>query len=224
VGIGVATGADKVFICQQEDAVEVEADRLLPLAMVRDTTSGELLWTGSQLVNPWSETGDLVNLRDYPLLSKYFSRHSATLRKRYVATKQPDRWFKTIDKVDHKLTNRSKLLFPDLKSTIHPVLDDQGLYPHHNLYYVVSDTWDMRVLGGLLLSKVAEAFISAYGVKMRGGTLRFQAQYLRKIRVPDPASINEQTKKALADAFTRRDVEGATQAALQAYGLNLLPD
>ncbi|MFD0885265.1 Eco57I restriction-modification methylase domain-containing protein [Streptosporangium algeriense] len=222
VGIGVATGADKVFITYEKDLVE--DDRLLPLAMVRDTSSGTLDWGGAYLVNPWGAYGELVDLSRYPRLSTYFARHAGDLRKRYVAVKQPERWYKTIDKVDHRLVAKEKLLFPDMKSTIHPVLDRGGVYPHHNLYYIVSNSWDMRVLGGLLLSKVAGAFVEAYAVKMRGGTLRFQAQYLRKIRVPDPAEMSEEVRTALADAFDRRDVQAATEAALRAYGLEELPD
>ncbi|MGW0827071.1 Eco57I restriction-modification methylase domain-containing protein [Streptomyces sp. NPDC002845] len=222
VGIGIATGADKVFLTRDQDLVESE--RLLPMAMVRDTTSGTLDWNGTYLVNPWTAEGDLVELSAYPRLAAYFKEHGAALRKRYIAVKQPKRWFKTIDKVDHRLTRRPKLLFPDMKLTIHPVLDEGQLYPHHNLYFIVSDVWDMRVLGGLLLSKVAEAFVEAYAVKMRGGTLRFQAQYLRKIRVPDPEAISESDKAALAEAFDKRDVQAATEAALRVYGLVELPD
>ncbi|MGK5548187.1 Eco57I restriction-modification methylase domain-containing protein [Streptomyces sp. URMC 127] len=222
VGIGIATGADKVFLTKDKDLVE--DDRLLPIAMVRDTTSGTLDWNGTHLVNPWTASGDLVDLDAYPRLASYFEKHGEALRKRYVAVKQPQRWYKTIDKVDHQLTRRQKLLFPDMKLRIHPVLDEGGLYPHHNLYFIVSDVWDMRVLGGLLLSKVAEAFVEAYAVKMRGGTLRFQAQYLRKIRVPDPATISEGDQAALAEAFDKRDREAATEAALRVYGLAELPD
>ena len=222
VGIGIATGADKVFITHDRDLVE--EDRLLPMAMVRDTTSGTLDWNGAYLVNPWTADGSLIDLGTRPRLAAYFEEHEEALRKRYVAVKQPERWYKTIDKVDNRLTRRPKLLFPDMKLTIHPVLDGGGLYPHHNLYFIVSDIWDMRVLGGLLLSKVAEAFVEAYAVKMRGGTLRFQAQYLRKIRVPDPAQISAEVCDALADAFDRRDVRAATDAALAAYGLGELPD
>lgn len=222
VGIGIATGADKVFLT--DDAQLIEEDRLLPMAMVRDTTTGTLKWNGTYLVNPWTARGDLVDLTAYPRLASYLDEHGAALRKRYVAVKQPHRWYKTIDKVDHGLTRRSKLLFPDMKLTIHPVLDEGGLYPHHNLYFIVSDVWDLRVLGGLLLSKVAEAFVEAYAVKMRGGTLRFQAQYLRKIRVPDPEAINESDRDALAAAFDKRDVKAATEAALRVYGLAELPD
>ncbi|WP_239336425.1 Eco57I restriction-modification methylase domain-containing protein [Frankia sp. CiP3] len=224
VGIGVATGADSVFITAEPERVDVEDDRLLPLAMVRDITGGSFSWTGTHLVNPWGADGQLVDFACYPRLGRYFRRHSGQLRARHIARKQPARWYKTIDKVDHQLIKRPKLLFPDMKANIHPVLDPGGCYPHHNLYYVVSDTWDLRVLGGLLLSRVAEAFIVAYAVKMRGGTLRFQAQYLRRIRVPHPDTISETDTVALRDAFEHRDVDAATDAALRVFNLANLPD
>ena len=111
-----------------------------------------------------------------------------------------------------------------MKATIQPVLDPGFGYPHHNLYWITSSRWDLRVLGGLLLSRVAQMFVEAYGVKMRGGTLRFQAQYLRLIRVPDPDAIEAGITARLAQAFDERDVETATAAALEAYGLDSLPD
>ena len=122
------------------------------------------------------------------------------------------------------LAQRPKLLIPEMKANIHPVLEPGGYYPHHNVYYVVSDTWDMEVLGGLLLSRVAQAFIEAYCVRMRGDTLRFQAQYLRQIHVPREAELTSLLKRSLKMAFRRRDVEAATRAALRAYGLERLPD
>lgn len=67
-------------------------------------------------------------------------------------------------------------------------------------------------------------FVEAYGVKMRGGTLRFQAQYLRLIRVPDPDSISDDLKTHLAAAFDERDAARATDLAIAAYGLSSLPD
>jgi hypothetical protein len=217
VGIGVATGADGVFVTTEAD---IEPERLLPLSMVRDTTSGALSWSGHHLVNPWNVDGQLVDLDALPRLRAYFARHGDMLKRRHVAGKRPAQWYRTIDKVDHSLTARPKLLFPDMKLTIHPVLDEGGLYPHHNLYYIVSDAWDLRVLGGLLLSRVAQAFVEAYAVKMRGGTLRFQAQYLRRIRVPCPESISDDDRATLADAFDRRDVLAATEIAIRVYGID----
>ena len=76
------------------------------------------------------------------------------------------------------------------------------------------------MLGGLLLSDIANLFVGAYCVKMRGGTYRFQAQYLRKIRVPAPDAIDAATAAALADAFRCRDRTAATAAAAALYGIS----
>ena len=59
---------------------------------------------------------------------------------------------------------------------------------------------------------------------MRGGFLRFQAQYLRRIRVPPRDSIDADVAASLADAFLRRDREAATRLALPLYGLDGIPD
>ena len=216
VGIGVATGCDEVYITAQ--APKVEADRLMPLLMARDIAGGTPEWSGRYLVNPW-EDGKLVDLDDYPGLATYYQTNRQQLRARYVAKKRPKVWYRTIDRVDPELLDRPKLMLPDLKAAAHPVLDPGGYYPHHNLYFVVSDVWDLEVLGGLLLSDIANLFVGAYCVKMRGGTYRFQAQYLRKIRIPDPGMITKKTAAQLRRAFRARDTEAATAAALDAYGL-----
>lgn len=221
VGIGVATGADRVFVVR--DASIVESDRALRLAMARDTTGGAVAWSGHYLINPWDgNSGSLVRLEDYPRLHDYFEVHQAVLRRRHVASRRPDQWYRTIDRIDHGLTTRAKLLIPDMKASIHPVLDDTN-YPHHNLYWITSEGWDPATLGGLLLSHVAQLFVECYAVKMRGGTLRFQAQYLRRIRVPRPGTLLSSLKAELASSFYARDVEKATAAAVRAYGIARVP-
>ena len=115
---------------------------------------------------------------------------------------------------------RPKLLLPDIKAAAHPVLDRGDYYPHHNLYFVVSDAWDLEVLGGLLLSDIANLFVGAYCVKMRGGCYRFQAQYVRQIRVPAPGAVDPVIAAELAEAFKARDRSWATAAAIRAYGLD----
>lgn len=216
VGIGVATGRDDVFITKDQDLVE--SDRLLPLAMAADTATGRLRWSGHYLVDPWSTQG-LVNLRDYPRLKTYLESHKDVLSRRHTARKNADGWYRTIDRVTHSLTSRPKLYVPDIKDVFNPVLDESKTYPHHNLYYIVSDSWDLAVLGGILLSSVAQLFIESYGVRMRGGYLRFQAQYLRRVRVPDPRSVTPRQARELAEAFQARDRERATVAAREVYAI-----
>jgi len=217
IGIGVATGNDSVYVTTDTDIVECE--RLLPLAMAADTKTGTVVWSGHYLIDPWQQGARHVDLAFYPRLRAYFEEHRDELLQRNIAKRSKDDWYRTIDRVNHELTKRDKLYFPDMKLASNPTLDRGQTYPHHNLYYLVSDVWDLEVLGGLLLSKVAQLFIEAYCVKMRGGTLRFQAQYLRRIRVPDPTLISENIASELRESFRSRDVVKATNAAIEAYGI-----
>ena len=216
VGIGLATGADRVFIT--DDASLVEPERMLPMAVVRDLVSGDLDWSGHYLINPWDEDG-LVDLKRWPRLRAYLSIHKAALAKRHTA-KKTGRWHKTIDRVINGLDVKPKLYLPDFKESLFPVMDHGQTYPHHNLYWITSEEWDLEVLGGLLLSDVANMFVDAYSVRMRGGYLRFQAQYLRRIRVPEPGQINSRERRALKMAFRSRDRERANYTALPIYGLS----
>lgn len=216
VGIGLATGCDDVFITS--DPHLVEPDRLLPLLRTSDLAEGTVAWRGRHLVNPWGEDG-LVDLAEHPRLAEHLRTHGSRLRARYVARQRPAAWYRTIDRVDTALVDRPKLLLPDIKAAAHPVLDEGGFYPHHNLYHVTSDAWDLEVLGGLLLSDVTNLFVGAYCVRMRGGAFRFQAQYLRRVRVPHPGSITAAAARSLRDAFAERDVERATGTARRIYRL-----
>ncbi|HUF32412.1 MAG TPA: SAM-dependent methyltransferase, partial [Acidimicrobiales bacterium] len=176
-------------------------------------------WAGNYLINPWDDDG-LVDIKQWPRFRAYLEQNGDRVKARHTAAKAPDRWWKTIDRMTPGLRTTPKLLLPEMKASAHPVLDEGHYYPHHNLYYVTSSGWDLEVLGGLMLSDVANLFIGAYCVKMRGGTYRFQAQYLRRIRVPDPASLRPADCKALVTAFGHRDVEAATGVACRAYGVD----
>lgn len=216
IGIGVATGADQAYLTA--DPKSVEDGRALPIAMAKDIRSGTFKWGGQYMLNPWGNDGHLIDIESHPKMKAALEAHDS-IKKRFVAKKNPDKWHRTIDKVNPALINTPKLYLRDMSATIQPVYDSGGFYPHHNLYYVVSDHWDMQVLGGILLSRIAQAFVDSYGVKMRGGTMRFQAQYLRMIRVPDPTRIPADVAQELRVAFEQRDVDAATRAAERAYGL-----
>jgi adenine-specific DNA-methyltransferase len=223
ISIGVATGADAVYVRQQRGLPDVETERLLPLAMAADLKTGQFQWTGHYLVSPWDSKGKPVDLESYPKLAAYYWENSTVLKARNVVKRSGDNWYRTIDNVRHSLLNRPMLAMVDLRTQTQPVLIPAGYYPHHNLYYVISDNWNLEVLGGLLLSAVIERQVAAYCVKMQGGTLRFQAQYLRRVRCPRPDMIAQDVQEALAAAFRVRDRVAATQAALRAYQMTSLP-
>ncbi|MEY4593173.1 MAG: hypothetical protein RIR18_2068, partial [Pseudomonadota bacterium] len=177
VGIGVATGADKAFIGHLE-SLDVEPDRKVPLVTTKDIVSGKVIWLGQGVINPFKDEGGLVDLDQYPRLQRYLEERRDMIAGRHCAKKAEAGWYRTIDRITPSLAAKQKLLIPDIKGKAHIVFEDGHLYPHHNLYFITSAEWDLRALQAILLSEISRLFIATYSTKMRGGFLRFQAQYL----------------------------------------------
>ncbi|MCG6536468.1 MAG: Eco57I restriction-modification methylase domain-containing protein, partial [Syntrophales bacterium LBB04] len=219
VGIGVATGADKAFIGDFED-LDVEPDRKLPLVTTRDILSGEVQWHGQGVINPFADDGRLVNLQHYPRLRRYLEDRKDVIAGRHCAIKSPSNWYRTIDRITPDIAQIPKLLIPDIKGEAHIVFEDGKLYPHHNLYYITSREWDLRALQSVLLSGIGKLFVATYSTRMHGGFLRFQAQYLRRIRIPYWYDVPDVLRKALVEAAGKRDLQACSAAAFELYGMN----
>ncbi|WPD24177.1 MAG: Eco57I restriction-modification methylase domain-containing protein [Candidatus Electrothrix scaldis] len=219
IGIGVATGADKIFIGKY-DTLDVEKNRKLPLARTKDIKTGQVIWQGDGIINPFDSTGTLVNLNTYPKLKKYLYQHKTTIANRHCAKKSPANWYRTIDRINPSLTYRPKLLIPDIKGGAHIVFEPGKLYPHHNLYYIISDKWELQALQAVLLSDITKLFITTYSTKMRGGYFRFQAQYLRRIRIPQWNTVSPSIREELIIASSSRDLTACNRAAFKLYGLS----
>lgn len=221
VGIGVATGADKAYIGNYEE-LDVEEDRKLPLAMTRDIQTGHVVWRGLGVVNPFVDGpgSGLVDLADYPRLKRYLEARREEISGRHVAQKAPANWYRTIDRITTSLTYKPKLLIPDIKGDAQIVFEEGKLYPHHNLYFVTSEEWDLRALQAVLLSSVTRLFVASYSTKMRGGFLRFQAQYLRRIRLPLWKDVPLGLRKDLKKAAEALDLVACNRAVTKLYNLS----
>jgi hypothetical protein len=55
---------------------------------------------------------------------------------------------------------------------------------------------------------------------MRGGYLRFQAQYLRRIRLPEWRHVSPALRATLTDAGRSQDHSACNEAVGQLYGLD----
>lgn len=219
IGIGVATGADKAFI-GDFDKLDVEPDRKLRLVTTRDINSGEVEWRGLGVINPFQDEGGLVDLSKYPRLKRYLEDRREVIAGRHCAQKDAKNWYRTIDRITPSLASKPKLLIPDIKGESHIVFEGGRLYPHHNLYFVTSETWDLRALQAVLLSSVTRMFVATYSTKMRGGFLRFQAQYLRRIRLPRWETVPDQLRRELREAAEERDFKACDKAVFKLYRIS----
>ncbi|WP_245735527.1 Eco57I restriction-modification methylase domain-containing protein [Roseinatronobacter thiooxidans] len=220
VGIGVATGADKAFI-GDFDSLYVEPSRKLPLVMTRDILEGHVAWRGKGIVNPFGDDGKLVDLHEFPKLRAYLEERKDQLLGRHVAEKNPRAWYRTIDRIYPDLTYRQKLLIPDIKGDASIVFEEGKFYPHHNLYFITSDEWDVHALQAVMRSGIARLFVALYCTRMRGGYLRFQAQYLRKIRIPKWSDVSAELRDKLAKYAQTNDRHSLNEIVSELYGLSL---
>ena len=218
VGIGVATVADAACI-GRFDELDVEPDRKLPLVTTRDIVTGHVVWRGDGVVNPFTDEGPRVDLAHDPKLRRHLEVRKAEICARHVAQKTPANWYRTIDRITPSLARRPKLLIPDIKGEAQVVFEEGLLYPHHNLYFVVSSDWELRALQALLLSKLTRLFSATYSTKMRGGFLRFQAQYLRRIRIPRWENVPAPLRTRLANAALVPELAECDEAVAELYSL-----
>jgi hypothetical protein len=179
----------------------------------------DIQWRGLGVVNPFNDDGSLASFEDYPRFAAYMRLHHERIAGRHCAKKNETGWYRTIDRIWRELTFRPKLVIPDIKGEPTVVLDVGHYYPHHNLYFVVSEEWELAALGTVLRSSLAVLFISSYCVRMAGGFLRFQAQYLRRIHVPHWAALSECKRQALRNASSSLDIEVIDAAVATAYEL-----
>ena len=207
IGIGVATGCDMVFIRKDFHDI-VENELILPILTSRDVRNNNFSWGGNYILNPFDQSGNLIDLEKYPKALSYLNAHSEILRKRHVAKKSKEKWFKTIDKINYQLTFESKIILPDISGNDHIFIDEGNYYPHHNLYYIKGGSKnDLTILASILMSDFARDQLTEFGNKMNGGYPRWQSQNLRKLRLPLIKAIPELTRIELINAYVNSDIQ-----------------
>lgn len=138
--------------------------------MARDISNSGLSWSGHYLVNPFADVddGSLVDLGESPGLRHYFQKHGQRLKGRHCARSRARNWYRTIDRFWPSLTTKPKLVIPDIQPGGVIGYDEGLYYPHHNVYWITSGSWDLRVLQKILQSDMVTEQLRALSVSMRG--------------------------------------------------------
>jgi hypothetical protein len=207
IGIGVATGADAVFMGENLDKA-IEKNLLIPIISSKNLKNGYIKWDDNYLLNPYENGGDnLIDLDKYPKAKKYLMKHESILRKRYVAKKHPDKWFKTIDKIHINILNKPKILLNDISQNKFIALEMGNYYPHHNLYYITGNNVDdLKIVGAFLMSDFIKNQLQYISNLMHGGYVRWQSQNLRKLFIPKISKLTIQQKEILEKAFDSKNI------------------
>lgn len=208
IGIGVATGADKIFIGKHL-IDSVEEDLLLPILISKDIKNNNLKWSGNYLFNPFDKDGNIIDLSMYPKARAYMELHKERLQNRHVSRKNPTYWYRTIDKVYKHLLFQPKILLPDISANNQILIDAGHFYPHHNLYYITGgDIDNLKILSAFLMSDFIVSQLSRLSNNMNGGYPRWQSQYIKKLKVPNIYDINESDSKMLISFYDAKNLPG----------------
>ncbi|MCC5917320.1 MAG: Eco57I restriction-modification methylase domain-containing protein [Cryomorphaceae bacterium] len=211
IGIGVATGLDKVFIRNDFKSL-IEEEILLPILTSKDLKNNKLNWSGNYILNPFEITGQLIDLTKYPKAKEYLESHRSLLERRHVAKKNPRHWYKTIDRIKPTLTNQDKIILPDISGNSHIFIDKGNFYPHHNLYYITgSNQKKLVILASILSSDFIRKQLLELGTTMKGGYPRWQSQNLKKLRIPMIDAMPKETSDALIQAYHIKDYRTINQ-------------
>jgi hypothetical protein len=205
IGIGVATGRDRVFIRNDFDGI-VENELLLPIVSSKDLKGDQFNWLGNHILNPFNETGGLIDLDRFPLAKVYFEEHGAALKNRHVGKKRPTQWYRTIDKIDTTLLAKPKILLPDISGNKRIFIDFGKFYPHHNLYFITGrNQKDLQILAAILMSQFVREQLKAVGTQMNGGYPRWQSQNLKKLTIPIIDNIEAADQGLLLKGYIKND-------------------
>ncbi len=205
IGIGVATGADKIFIKKYSEFKDIEKSRLIPIVKSKSLQGDKINWDNLYVLNPFDKD-NICDLDKFPHLKKYLNDHKEILTKRHTAKKNPKHWYRTIDKIKPDLLNKYKLLLPDLSHSKFLFIDRGDFYPHHNVYYITHDNLDkLKILACILMSDFVKKQLSQIGIRMNGGLPRFQSQTLKKLRIPYIDKIDITDFHILINAYDEKD-------------------
>lgn len=205
IGIGVATGADKIFI-SKELKNQVEEELLLPLVNAKDLTGNEFIWKGFYILNPYRLNGSIINLDKYPKAKQYLGQFKSILSKRHIV-KNGRTWYSLIDKIKPELVNLPKILLPDITGNKIIFIDKGLFYPAHNIYYITGRPLEeLEPLAAILMSRFVRSQIENISNKMNGGLPRWQSQNIKRIRIPIISDIPTKLKDKLVDAYQSHNI------------------
>jgi hypothetical protein len=217
IGIGVATGADSIFISSELPGL-VESELLLPALNAKDLRGDTMNWHKEYLLNPYTPSGELICLAHYPQAARYLESHKGRLADRHVARKNTSKWYKTIDRINPQLKSKAKILLPDISGNRYIFVDEGQFYPLHNLYYITGHSVrKLKILSAILMSDVIRQQISSITNNMNGGFPRWQSQYLRKLKVPDFMDMDSTSEDNLIQSYDKKDLDAVNKQVCMLY-------
>jgi hypothetical protein len=212
IRVGAALGYTPAFVVEQCNST-IERALLLPYATSRDVRNGHVCSTRC-LIDVFDERGELIDLGRYPGAREYLLQFKARLLRR-SCVRRPEQWYRTIDKISHKLAASPKILICGIAKAPRIALVTRVVQPGNSLYSITSLDWPLAAVFNVLSSGVLGLFADAYSCRVNGAFLRFHGVVLKKLRLPMWMSVPGEIQQCLTVPDSR---SALLEAVAQLYG------
>lgn len=193
ISCGVATGADSIFIMDEDAVPEVLRPFAHPTISGRDLAriEGQIVReTTTVLVSPYTAQGVLRPTQEIQALIKFLSapERNRQLKERTCVNreKSPKPWF-AFHETPPADCLKPKILCRDLTQAPKFWIDEAGgVMPRHSVYYIIpAGGVDLYALCEYLNGDVARQWLAGHSQRAANGFLRLQSRVMKQLPVPD---------------------------------------
>jgi adenine-specific DNA-methyltransferase len=205
---GITTGFNEAFIIDLETRDRLIAENpknkeiIKPLLRGRDIKRYQVDWQDLWLIdthNGYStETKKIapIDIQQYPGIKTNLDQYKKELVKRYDKGSTP---YNLRNCAYHEEFKKEKLIYSELTQNASFYFNSEGDYFVPNTAYILTGV-DIKYLCAFLNSKlITYAFRRFYTQEMQGGTLRYLAQYIAHLPIPQISKEDQEPFNELLD-------------------------
>jgi type I restriction-modification system DNA methylase subunit len=199
IGEGIVTGKNEAFVVQRELLTEyqLEKDLVKPILGGENVRRWAINWNNRYLIYPHRKQGNkmvAIDLSNYSHTRRYLEKHKEELQSRLYVLRAGKKWYELWNPRDIDLFETSpKIVTPDVSTKNNFAVDERSYYCLDTCFIIIPKTgFDVKLLLGLLNSKVVEFYFKEISPYVSGGYYRYKTQYLEQlpIRLPKSDEMN----------------------------------
>lgn len=187
ISCGVATGADNVFVTDEDEVPPQLEEWTYPTTSGRQLRLNDGPYSNQVFICPYGDDGRLASENELGAFGDWAEMHRERLEERSCVEKGKRVWYGWHENPPMQDILQPKIVCKDVAEKPRFWADHEGtVVPRHSVYYIIpEDHMDINDLLRYLNSEEAKAWIEAHAQKAHNGFYRLQSTVLKDLPVPE---------------------------------------